>query len=66
MALKSNAKFDGKWLVVWKMTFGRIWQIFTGTLESVKVGTVMGSFCSKYNMHNLNIYREVVCNGTEE
>ena len=30
------------WLVVWKMT---IWQIFTRALESVKIGTLMGSFC---------------------
>ena len=65
MALKSNAKFDEKWLVVWKLT-SRIWQIFTGTLESVKVGTFMGFFCSKSNMHNLKIYREFMCNDTEE
>ena len=31
------------WLVVWKMTWG-IWQIFIRTLESVKIGTFMGSF----------------------
>ena len=34
------------WLVVWKMTWG-IWQIFIRTLESVKIGTFMGSFCPK-------------------
>ena len=34
------------WLVVWKMTW-EIWQIFIRTLESVKIGTFMGSFCSK-------------------
>ena len=34
------------WLVVWKMTRG-IWQIFTRTLEIVKIGTFMGSFCPK-------------------
>ena len=32
--------------VVWKMTWG-IWQIFTRALESVKIGTLMGSFCPK-------------------
>ena len=32
------------WLVVWKMTW-EIWQIFTRALESVKIGTLMGSFC---------------------
>ena len=35
-----------KWLVVWKMTWG-IWQIFIRTLETVKIGTFMGSFCLK-------------------
>ena len=34
------------WHVVWKMTWG-IWQIFIRTLESVKIGTFMGSFCPK-------------------
>ena len=34
------------WLVVWKMTWG-IWQIFTRALDSVKIGTLMGSFCPK-------------------
>ena len=34
------------WLVAWKMTWG-IWQIFTRALESVKIGTLMGSFCPK-------------------
>ena len=34
------------WLVVWKMTWG-IWQIFTRALKSIKIGTLMGSFCPK-------------------
>ena len=33
-------------LVVWKMTW-RIWKIFIRTLESVKIGTFLGSFCPK-------------------
>ena len=33
------------WLVAWKMT--GIWQIFTRALESVKIGTLMGSYCPK-------------------
>ena len=39
-----NLKKNG--LVVWKMTWG-IWQIFTRTLESVKISNFMGSFCPK-------------------
>ena len=34
------------WPVVWKKTW-EIWQIFTRVLESVKIGTLMGSFCPK-------------------
>ena len=34
------------WPVVWKKTT-EIWQIFTRALESVKIGTLMGSFCPK-------------------
>ena len=33
------------WHVVWKMTW--IWEIFIRTLEGVKIGIVMGSFCPK-------------------
>ena len=33
-------------LVGWKMTCG-IWEIFTWTLRSVKIGTLMGSSCPK-------------------
>ena len=45
MTVKSHAKFEEK-LVVWKMICG-IWQIFTRTFGSVKIGIVMGPFCSK-------------------
>ena len=44
------------WLVAWKMTWG-IWQIFIRTFESVKIGTFM---------HELKIYRGVICNDNEE
>ena len=46
MTLKGDAKFEGK------MTSGlkkdmRICQIFTRALESVKIGTLIKSFCPK-------------------
>ena len=46
MTLNSDAKFKKKTTFAWKMTCG-IWQIFTRALESVKIGTLMGSFCPK-------------------
>ena len=38
------------WLLVWKMTWG-IWQIFTRTLEIIKIDTFMGLFCPKEKVH---------------
>ena len=35
-----------RWLVVWKMTWG-IWKIFTWAIESLKIGTLMGSLDPK-------------------
>ena len=43
-----------------------IWQILIRTLESVKISTFMGSFCPKYKMHELKIYRGVISNDTKE
>ena len=51
------------WLLVWKMTWW-IWQIFTRTHGSVKIGTLMGSFCSKQKIHKINDYRGVMYNDT--
>ena len=58
MTLKSDAKFEENWLVAWKMT--GMCQIFTRALESVKIGILMGSYCPKYKMYELKIYREVM------
>ena len=53
------------WFVLPKMIWG-IWQIFTRSLESVKIGTLMASFCLKLKMYELKIYRGVMCHGNEE
>ena len=58
------------WLAVWKMTQG-ILQILIGTLENVKIGTFMGSFCPtlKKNYKAKNepiICRSDMCNYTEK
>ena len=65
MTLKSDAKFEKNWLVIWKMTW-EIWQIFTRALESVQIGTLIGCFCPKQRMYELKIYRGVVCHENEE
>ena len=44
MTLRSYANFEGKLASGLKKDM-RIWQIFIRALESVKIGTLMGSFC---------------------
>ena len=65
MTLKSDAKFKKNCLVAWKMTRGD-WQIFTKALESVKIGTLMGSFWPKQKMSYLKMYRGFMCHDNEE
>ena len=65
MTLKSDAKFEGKLTSGLKKDM-RIWQIFTRALESVKIGTLMGSFCPTQKMYELKIYRGVICHDNEE
>ena len=53
------------WLVVWRMTWG-IRKIFTRALESVNIGTLMGSLRPKQKMYELRIYRGGMCHYNEE
>ena len=46
MTLKSHAKFEEKLTCGLENDMG-MWKIFIRTLESVKIDTFMGSFCSK-------------------
>ena len=48
-----------------KMTRG-IWEIFTRALKSLKIGTLMTSFCLKLEMYELNFYRGLVCHDNEK
>ena len=48
-----------KWLVLSKMAWG-IWQTFTRALESLEIGTFIGSFYPKCKIHELKIHRGVV------
>ena len=60
MALHINAKCEGKLTFAFKIDMRNL-QIFTRALESLKTETLMGSFCPKYKMYELKIYREVMC-----
>ena len=53
-------------LVVSKLTWG-IWQILTWALKIFKkICTVMGSFYPKKKIHELKIYRGIMCHDNEE
>ena len=70
-----GAIIDGTqdWYQVWmktdlcfqKPTWG-IWQIFTRSLESLQIGTLMASFCLKLKMYELKICRGIMFHDNEE
>ena len=51
------------WFGKWHEEFGKFSLV---SKWSVKIGTLMVSFCPKQKMHELKSYRGVVCNDTEE
>ena len=53
------------WPVVWEKSW-EIWQIFTRALESIKIRTLMGSFCPKQKRYELKIYGGVMCHDNEQ
>ena len=65
MKLKSDAKSEEK------LTCGlendvRILRNLHRALESLKFGTLMGSFCPKQKIHELKIYKGFICTDTEK
>ena len=65
MTLKGDAKFEEK------LTCGvendmRNMANFTGALESLKIGTFMGSFTPKQKKYELKNYRGVMCHNNEK
>ena len=66
MTMKSHAKFEEKPTCGLENDMREICQIFTRTVESVKIGTFIGFFSPRQKMQDLKISREVMCNDTEE
>ena len=48
------------------MTWGIIANFHQSTFESLKIGTLMGSFYPKYKIYELKINRGVLCHDNEE
>ena len=63
MTLKRYANFEEKLTCGLKKD---IWQIFTRALESIKIGTLMGSFRPKQKWYDLKIRRGVLCHDNEK
>ena len=59
MALKSRAKFEGKLTCGIENDMRNLAKIFIRTLENIKIGIFMGSFCPKYKMHELQLTEEL-------
>ena len=66
MALNTDAKFEGKMTCAIKNDIRNLANIHQNMFESVKIGTLMGSFYPKKKIYELKIYRGVLCHGNEE
>ena len=65
MTMKSYAKFEKKLTCGLKNDMRNL-AIFTRALESVKMGSLMGSFCTKQKMYELKIYKGVMSRDNKE
>ena len=66
MALKIDAVFEGKLTSAFKNDMRNLANFHRSVFESLKIGTLMGSFYPKQNMYELKIYRGVLCQDTEK
>ena len=65
MTLKSDTKFEEKLTCGLKHDMGNLVNFHQRT-ESVKIGTLMESFCPTEKRYDLQIYRGVTCHDNEE
>ena len=61
MELKIDAKFEGKMTCAFKNDMRNLANFHQSMFESLKIGTLMGSFYLKQKMYELKIYRGVLC-----
>ena len=65
MTMKSDAKFEEKLTCCLENDMRNLANFHQST-ESVKIGTLMGSFWPKQKINDLKIYRGVMCLDNEE
>ena len=61
MALNIDIKFEGKLTSAFKNDMRNLANFHQNMFNSLKTGTLMGSFQTKQKMYALKIYREVMC-----
>ena len=66
MALKIDAKFEGKLTCAFKNDMRNLANFHQSMFGSLKIGTLMGSFYPKQKMYGLKIHRGVLCHDNEE
>ena len=66
MALNIDATFERKLTYAFKNDMMNLANFHQSMFESLKIGTLKGSFYPKQNMYELKIYRGVLCQDTEK
>ena len=66
MTLNTDATFEGKLTCAFKNDMRNSANFHQSMFESLKIGTLMGSFYAKQNIYELKIYRGVLCHDNEE
>ena len=66
MPLNIDAKFERKMTCAFKNDMKNLANFHQNMFESLKIGTLMGSFYLKQKIYELEIYREVLCNNNKE
>ena len=65
MSLWSNAEFEEKLTCTLENDIENV-AVFTRALESLKIGTLMGSSYPELRMYELKIQKKVMCHDNEE
>ena len=66
MAMNIDATFEGKLTCAFKNDMRNLANFHQSMFESLKIGTLMGSFYPKQEIYELKIYRGVLCHDNEE
>ena len=66
MALNIDATYEVKLTCVFKNDMTNLANFHQSMFESLKIGTLMGTFQAKQEIYELKIYRGVLCQDIEE